>query len=194
MGVFKYRVQGTEEWIHLQLSGNNPAGTNYSIYQVPMPNQLPSPYMGAVLYRSTLVTGTSNFYDVQLGIYPGALLYNVDINAFAVELVYIPGIASIYAGDDDNTSESVNALHYSEKDNAFAFGYHIPGFTLPGIKTDANAFDDVYVNWENGKQIYLTDSGYSYTNSIAGINKKWPTAHPLWCMKYEISQGGSGIF
>lgn len=187
---FKYRVQGTEDWIHLQLSGNNPAGTGYSIYQAPMPGYMIPPYIGAMVYRSSFGTGSVSFNDIQLGVYPGGLPYNVDIKAFAIEMVYIPGVNQIYAGDGDNTTESVNAFHQSDKDNNFAVGIRINGFPLIGTRTDANTFDDDYVNWDNGKQMYITDSGYSYTNNIAAVNKKWPTGHALWCMKYEISQGG----
>lgn len=187
---FKYRVQGTDNWLPLHLSMVNPAGTNYSIYQPPMPNRIPFTSMGAIIYRSTIGTGTVSFNDIQLGVSQGALPYNVDVRAFAIEMAFVPGVSMIYAGDGNGTSESTNAFHPADKDNSFTWGYRIAGFPLTVCKTDANSFDDDYLNGENGKQIYLTDSGYSYTNDISAIKTAWPTAHALWCMKYELSQGG----
>ncbi|MEP7319281.1 MAG: hypothetical protein ABI921_11075, partial [Panacibacter sp.] len=188
---FKYRAQNTNGlWFPLQLSGNNPAGTGYSIFQTFMPNQIPAPSVGAIIYRSAVGIGTSTFNDVQLSIYPSGLPYNVDIKAFAIEMAYIPPVDVVTMGDGNGTQESVNAFHLADKDNTSTFGYYIPGFPLVSAKTDANTFDDDYLNWENGKQLYITDSGWSYTNDVNARNKKWATGQPVWCMKYEISQGG----
>jgi len=104
-------------------------------------------------------------------------------------MVYIPRINSVYTGDGDGTQESTYAFHVADKDNNFSYGHYIPGFPLIGIRTDANAFDDDYLNWENGKQLFITDSGFAYTNNPNARNNKWPTGQALWCMKYEISQG-----
>ena len=189
---FKYRSDRTDGlWYQLQLSGTgNSSDPGYSIYQRPLPYQIPAPYVGAMIYRNTLGTGTSSFNDIQLGVYPGGMPYNVDIKAFAIEMVYIPPVSEVLLGDGNGTFESTNAFHYSGQDNRFAWAYYVAGFPLVGTKTDANTFDDDYLNWENGKQLFITDSGYSYIDNGNARVKTWPTGQALWCMKYEISQGG----
>lgn len=134
--------------------------------------------------------GTFSLNDVQLGVYTCMLPYNVDIKAFAIEMVYIPSTNVIYLGDRNGTQESTNAFHIADKDNSASFAYYIPGFPLMSARTDANALDDEHLNWENGKGLFVTDSGWSITNDPNGRNKKWPTGQATWCMKYEISQGG----
>lgn len=186
---FKYRAPNTNGlWYPLHLSGHNPVGANYSIYQSFITYQIPNPSIGAIIYRNAAGMGTASFNDIILSIYTGGLPYNVDIKAFAIEMVYIPSTNYVVMGDGNKTQESANAFHST--DNNYGSGYYIPNFPMPAISTDANNFDDEYLNGENGKQIFISDSGWSYTNDPNTRNKNWPTGQALWCMKYEISQGG----
>lgn len=182
---FKYRKKGSTEWNTLYLAGaNNSSSSVYSIYQrteeyVGKPN-------GAIIYRASNGAGTVNFSDIQLGAF--SLPYNVDIKAFAVEMVYVPATVGVFSGDGNGTNESTNAFHSS--DNRYANTFLIPTQSfLLSIATDANSFDDDNLNWQNGKELYLTDSGYAYSNSRAARVTTWPTEQAFWCMKYEISQG-----
>jgi hypothetical protein len=184
---FKYRKKGTVEWLPLGLLGsNNSSPSNCTIYQTTNYDKVT--YRGAMIYRSSNGFGTVNFTNIELGAYN--LPYNIDVKAFAIEMVYIPRQRSIKIGDGNGASESTNAFHFNGGDNRYANVLYFDGIPyLMDIQTDANGFDDDYLNWENGKQLYLADSGFSYSSAPASRNKEWPVMASFWCMKYEISQG-----
>lgn len=184
---FKYRKKGSVEWQTLFLTGlNNSTSPDYSIYQSKASNN--GLYMGAIIYRAANGAGSVNFSNIQLTI--SSIAYNVDVKAFAVEMVYIPYQMTILSGDGNGTNESPFAFHNNQGDNKYAVNFYFAGMPfISSIQTDANGFDDDYLNWENGKQLFLADSGFSYTSSPSGRTLDWPVSASFWSMKYELSQG-----
>jgi formylglycine-generating enzyme required for sulfatase activity len=185
---FRYRRKGSTVWETVYFNGlNNSTSPDYSIYQSKASNN--GSYIGAVIYRSTNGFGPVNFTNIQLTV--TSVPYNIDIKAFAVEMVYVPAVNIQYLGDGNGTTESTNAFHNNGHDNKYALtGLYFSGIPfLQDIQTDPNSFDDDYLNWENGKQLYLADTGFSYTSNPADRTRDWPTGASFWSMKYELSQG-----
>ena len=185
---FRYRRKGATAWETMYFNGqNNSTSPDYTIYQSKASNN--GSYIGAIIYRSGNGTGPVNFTNVQLTV--TSVPYNIDVKAFAVEMVYVPYINIQYLGDGNGTTESANAFHNNGHDNKYALtGLYFNGIPfLQDIQTDPNSFDDDYLNWENGKQLYLADTGWSYTSNPADRNRDWPTGASFWTMKYELSQG-----
>lgn len=173
---FKYKTTGGD-WQHLNLTGNNnvtPTGTE--IFQNAGSNKT-----GAIIYRSAsnIGVGNINFTGVRLGVI-NALPYNIDVKAFAIEMVYVPAPTAgrqIF-GDGDGTNESLYAFHYS--DNTATTNSVLP------IRADAGSFFDDSKLTTDGIYIYSNDT-IQLTNPVSSLDA-FPTMKALWCMKYEISQ------
>jgi hypothetical protein len=189
---FKYRKEGTTKWEHLYLSGeNNLAPTGASIFQNPSQiiysNMSLRGIPGTIIYRANEGMGNVNFSNIELGV-RSDLPYNIEIRAFAVEMVYIPSALNkrLILGDADGITESAYAFHrqdnYADKTGIlFEDSYY-------NISADAgNNIDDDYLTQANGK--LLTINGTGWKTNDGDVNGSWPTAQPLWCMKYEITHG-----
>lgn len=171
---FKYRTSGGD-WTHVKLTGTNniiPAG--FAAYQTTDFNKT-----GAMIYRdaTNMGAGTVTITGIQLGVI-NTLPYNIDVKAFALEMVYIPPPTfRTFFGDGDGTSESTNAFHYT--DNTATTSSVVP------MLTDVNGFDDGEL-YSDGMYIYSNDT-IQTTNPLGSLDP-FPTMKALWCMKYEINQ------
>jgi len=129
---------------------------------------------GMLITRNSLGNGTisGNFSISFL-----ALPEDVEILAFAVEIVQVPSLLPFYyrLGDGyDGSSESTNAFHHV--DNFFSTGSF--------LQTDVNSFDDGEIEPPN--TIRVTDG----ITEAAIDNPNFPPLYKSFiCMKYEISQG-----
>lgn len=176
---FKYKTSGGD-WVHLNLTGsNNVIPTGAEIFQNPTGINK----TGAMIFRSSTNMGVGNisFTAVRLGVI-STLPYNIDVKAFAIEMVYVPAPTSRpFFGDGDGTNESAFALHYA--DNTATTNSVLP------MKCDAtgNAFDDNELKTD-GMYVYSNDT-IQTTNPLGSLDP-FPTMKALWCMKYEISQAG----
>ncbi len=166
---FKYK-NANGDWAHLTLTGaNNSAPAAAEIYQ----NTGGIKY-GAIISRSSSNTGIGNvsFTGIRLGVI-NTLPYNIDIRAFALEMVYIPNNTSAVLGDGDGVAEATNALHVNDNLSA----------AFPAtFKADVNGsgIDDATI----------TGAGVVINSSGIGGNANWVTGQAFWCMKYELSQAG----
>ena len=172
---FKYKdISG--DWKHMNLTGTNnvvPAG--FDVYQTTSFNKA-----GAMLFRddTNLGAGTTTITGVKLGVI-STLPYDIDVKGFAIEMVYIPQhTVRPFFGDGDGTNESTNAFHYS--DNTATTGSVVP------MLADLNSFDDAELDTD-GMYVYSNDT--IQLTSPLGTLDPFPTIKPLWCMKYELSQG-----
>ncbi|HTO16265.1 MAG TPA: hypothetical protein VLZ83_10855 [Edaphocola sp.] len=172
---FKYKLNNGK-WTHLNLTGNNnstPSG--FSIFQNSGVNKV-----GAMIYRdaSNLGSGNVSATNISLGVINN-LPYDIDIRAFAIEMVYVPEppIGRPVFGDGDGTTESTNALHYSNN-------YSTSNSNLP-IYCDANSFDDSKLTNDG---IYVDKNDTIQTLNPISALTAFPTMKALWCMKYEVSQ------
>jgi len=171
---FKYK-QANGDWQHMNLTGtNNTIPSGFTVYQTSSFNK-----PGAMIYRdvNNMGTGAVTIPGIKLGVVSN-LPYNVDVKAFALEMVYIPPpTARVFYGDGDGTTESTNAFHYT--DNVATTSSVVP--TL----VDANGYDDAELKTD-GIYIYSNDT-IQTTNPLGSLDP-FPTMKALWCMKYEINQ------
>lgn len=171
---FKYKdINGL--WKHIYLTGlNNVAPAGFDIYQS---NEVSR--AGAMIYREPANLGIGNvtITGIKLGTV-NSLPYDIDVKGFAIEMVYIPSAASrAFYGDGDGTTESVNALHYT--DNTATTSSVIP------MLADVNTFDDAELT-SDGIYVYSNDT-IQLTSPLGSLDP-FPTMKPLWCMKYELTQ------
>jgi formylglycine-generating enzyme required for sulfatase activity len=173
---FKYKT-ATGNWTHLIQNGNNnvvPAGVDYH-----QNNEFLK--AGTMFYRdvTNMGSGTMNVTGIKLGV-SNTLPYNIDVKGFAVEMVYIPApTVRPFFGDGNGVVESQNAFHYTN--NTATTGSVVP------MEADANIYDDAELD-ADGMYIYSNDT-IQKTNPLGTLDP-FPTMKALWCMKYEISQGG----
>jgi formylglycine-generating enzyme required for sulfatase activity len=174
---FKYK-QPNGDWTHMSLTGNNNTiPTGFDVFQNTGVNKT-----GAMIFREAgnMGIGSVTATGVQLGVISN-LPYNIDVKGFALEMVYIPaptGARPVF-GDGNGTTESVNALHYS--DNLATNNSVLP------VKTDANGFDDAELDTDG---IYVYSNDTIQTTNPIGTLDPFPTMKAQWCMKYEINQAG----
>ncbi len=172
---FKYKT-ATGNWTHLTMTGSNnvvPVGVD-----VHQPNDFQK--AGAIIYRevTNMGIGSISVSNIRLGVL-NTLPYDVEIRAFAVEMVYIPAPPTRqFIGDGDGTTESTNAFHYSDN---IATNQNV-------VKTlvDINSFDDAELDTD-GIYFYFNDT-IQLTNPLGTLDP-FPTMKALWCMKYEITLG-----
>lgn len=175
---FKYKNTGGK-WMHANLTGNNNILPNgFSVFQNNGINKT-----GAMIYRDSANLGAGNVSatNIQLGV-SNTLPYDIDIRAFALEMVYVPAPPtgrSIF-GDGDGVNESLYALHYS--DNTAT-----TNSTLPMYCDAGSGLDDAELT-SDGIYVYSNDT-IQKTNPLGGLDP-FPSMKALWCMKYEISQAG----
>ena len=172
---FKYKT-ANGAWTHLNMSANNiviPAGFDY--FQNAGTNKI-----GTMIFRDdiNMGTGSVSMTNVRIGVI-NTLPYDIEVRGFAIEMVYIPapvGSRPVF-GDGDGTTESVNALHYS--DNLATNNSVLP------MLCDANGFDDAELETDG---IYVYSNDTIQTTNPIGALEAFPTFKALWCMKYEIVQ------
>ena len=171
---FKYRIAGGD-WTHLNMTSSNivvPAGFDY--FQNSGSNKV-----GTMIFRDDNNTGTGSVSatNIQIGV-SNNLPYDIEVRGYAIEMVYIPPpVTRFFYGDGDGTTESINALHYT--DNTATTASVVP------MKCDANTFDDDELELD-GIYVYSNDT-IQTTNPIGPIDP-FPTMKALWCMKYELVQ------
>lgn len=180
---FKFKTQSYIGWPHLPLS---PYPT-CDFFPEGLECWKDSSNLGAIFYRSASNkgTGTVSFSGIRLTLSP-ALPFNMDIQGFAIEMVFIPSQEHplvglpIIVGDGDGTEESTNAFHRSDIDNFAAFSYY-------PISVDPNGFDDSTI--ETPFSFSIGGPGENGIASVFGNYPYFPTGSDMWCMKYEITQG-----
>ncbi len=142
---------------------------------------------GAMFFRGegNEGTGTVSFTGIRLTLTPRTP-FDVDVLGYAVEMVYIPGIADplnsllLHMGDGNGAIESPNAFHYGNTNFA--------AYSFFPLAVDTNAFDDDAI--ENPNTFFVQQDGLDSLGVPASNNNAFfPTGSPLWCMKYEITQG-----
>lgn len=188
---FKYRPMGsTGEWSHMDLmTGGDQAPAGCTINTMNYGPTLGNDRTGAMIYRSNPGAGTVSFAGIQVGVKPN-LPYDIDVQGFAIEMVYIPEATNLFLGDGDGITESFNAFHLNastgdnKTQNYYVYATNVNQSQL--IHTDLNAFDDDYLNGENGKQLKVANKGLIENSTLL---PDWPTFMALWSMKYEITQG-----
>ena len=174
---FKYKLPGGF-WTHLILTGSNnvvPAG--FDVFQNTGTNKI-----GAMIMRDAgnMGVGSVSATNIELGAV-STLPYNIDVRGFALEMVYVPppvGARPVF-GDGDGTTESVNALHYT--DNLATNNSVLP------MLCDFNSFDDAELETDG---IYVYSNDTIQTSNPLGPLEPFPTMKALWSMKYEITQAG----
>jgi formylglycine-generating enzyme required for sulfatase activity len=160
----------------MNLTGtNNVLPSGFDVFQNSGTNKI-----GAMIFRdnTNLGTGTVSAPSIYLGA-SSNLPYDIDLKGFAIEMVYIPAptTARPVFGDGDGTTESVNALHYT--DNLATNNSVLP------MLCDANGFDDAELETDG---IYVYSNDTIQTTNPIGALEAFPTMKSLWCMKYEIGQ------
>jgi formylglycine-generating enzyme required for sulfatase activity len=170
---FKYKTPGGA-WTHLILALNTtndllPAGIDYF-----RPLTLST---GTVIHRSAANSGmgTVSATGIRLGVVP-TVPYDIELRAYATEMVYIPATPQIFLGDGNGTAESFAAFHGT--DNTYSQNGS-------PISVDVNGFDDAEVETPASFSVDYPDG----LSSLAVNNPTFPTLSPVWCMKYELTQG-----
>lgn len=165
---FKFRTE-TGEWQNLSLGA---PFNGFPFFGLPANFEYASYGNAKIFHPSTVGKGSiSGLFKFSTP----ALPYDVEVRAFAVEMVNIP-LSSTTFGDGNGLSESTNAFH--ETDNNYAVYNTF-------VNVDANAFDDDEIETPNNFSIN-PGSGLAQLNID---NPHFPTYNVTWCMKYEISQG-----
>ncbi|MEO6832048.1 MAG: hypothetical protein ABI378_06850 [Chitinophagaceae bacterium] len=116
----------------MNLNGNNNViPTGFDVFQNSGADKT-----GAMISRSSsnLGLGSVSLTTVKLGV-SNSVPYNIEVRGMAIETVYVPASTSrpIF-GDGNGTTESINALHYT--DNTATTNSILP------IKCDAKGLDD----------------------------------------------------
>lgn len=179
---FKYKT-ATGEWTHLNL---NTVGTA-DLFPTTLSNWK-SPY-GAVIHRSASNLGLGNISaaNVRLAV-DNAVPYNIELRAYAVEMVYIPAPSGvnnfgIALGDGINNVESDFAFR---RQGAPVYAYTgSNGLNL--ISVNVNTFDDAEI--EEPNSFTIADATGDGIQNLAINNVFYPVSSAIWCMKYEITQG-----
>jgi formylglycine-generating enzyme required for sulfatase activity len=164
----------TESWGHGTLSNTGhsaPSGYTYS---------LPSDYKGIFVYRSSAGSGTANITEAIIrwnyGGTGGDDLSDqdeVDIELFAIEMVYVPeGSFYVGSGDDSGTDK---CPFYTYPTNTQA--YQITSENVIDVGTTVG-------------NLYYVDDGSSLPGDQSGpIPADFPKGyHAFYTMRYEISQ------
>jgi hypothetical protein len=183
---FKYKTaNGKWERIACKTTQSSPLNV------LPAGFEVASTQFGLFVYRNATNVGVGNvnIINTQVGIFgqSGVIPYNVEIRAYALEMVYIPDALNSYPffGDGDDTNESQYAIHYN---NTNSSGYASIG-NPSSFNVDAGA-DDALVTSPNYFNIGSNILPYNGLNLVGNTNyPNFPTLGKVWCMKYEITQG-----
>ena len=170
----KYKENNTSEWKHAYIS------TNFSDYTITNDNGVSASFqsgttdkkgLGVFIYRKKEGNGNINWDGIKFKWFYGnngiKNIKNITIQAFAVEMVYVPkGGFSIGSGGAE----------------ASAF-YTYPSINTPFIVSSESA---ITVGQTNGNLCY---SKHRYAEPFYGII---PAVFPkgynaFWCMKYEVT-------
>lgn len=162
----KYRVNGGS-WTHgivSQANSEAPAGSTLDVT---------SDGMGAFLYRDADGSGNINWQDVRLRWNYGSTdnMDIVDIQVFAVEMVYVPE-GSFYVGG--TTGDMSNKFHSGGFGTSSSFR-----ITSEAALTIANTSGNLYYTADNA-------SGGDQTGVLSASYPKG--FNDFYCMKYEVSQ------
>lgn len=141
-------------------------------------NASTNPGLGVFLYRSVVGSGTFTSSNVQLRWNYGANGLNdndsVDVNVFAIEMVYVPQ-GSFYVGSGGTESGS------------FTNGSWTNGNTIPLQITSESALT---VGQSAGNLWGTSSAGASAIGSAGTLAAAFPKGFTaFYCMKYEMSQG-----
>jgi formylglycine-generating enzyme required for sulfatase activity len=185
---FKYK-KANGEWDRLALTTIQPA----PLKVLPAGFEVASTTSGLFVYRNATNVGVGNVNvtNIQVGAFTSAGLipYNVEIRAYALEMVFIPNASTGYPffGDGDGTNESSYALHATNSNSA---AYATSGAAV-GVNVDAGSnTDDAVVITPNYFNVGNSAGDYNGINFIGTLtNIYFPTCGKVWCMKYEITQG-----
>jgi len=183
----KYRVAGTNVWKHASLNVDGhtaPSGSTIDIGLLTPTSAFDptgNPGLGAFIYRSANGSaGTNTFNNVQLRWNYGANIVAdnaaVDIEVFAIEMVYVP-TGNFYVGSGGTeTSSFTTANSYS--------GVTVPFqiiSTAPTIQGNSAISDATNLSARGSLDLTGTN--------IATLATGFPTGYSAYyCMKYEISQ------
>jgi formylglycine-generating enzyme required for sulfatase activity len=165
----KYRVNGGE-WKHCNLNNTGHTTPSGSMLEVGLVapatafNSTTNPGVGAFIYRSADGNGNVNYQNVQLrwnygsqGVLDADIL---DIQVFAIEMVYVP-TGAFAAGD----------------------GFSPNSFTITTINTGV-------ANTAPSGIGSLGGQAGGYPTGIGAPNTLFPNGYnAFYCMKYEVSQG-----
>lgn len=172
----KFRVGGGA-WRHATISGTGAP--------VPGANVDVADQLGAFVYRSTDGSGFADFQDVEIvwdyganNVDPNAV---VDVQVFAVEMVYVP-VGSYRLGTGRGG--------FSEENEAGEF--RTPGVVIPILYSSyqVNSEAAITVGAGSGELTYSVDVPGSNSGDQAGpIPALFPKGFAaFYCMKYEVSQ------
>jgi formylglycine-generating enzyme required for sulfatase activity len=151
---------------------------------------------GFLVHRSAtnIGTGNLNITGMRIPLYTDRLPSNIDLRAYAIEMVYIPPKYLQYPiGDGNGTNESPFAIHAANTKNYVNAGGN-QTVTPPSLNVDANFFDDAAIEAPNtftvGGSFVNSTTDINDGISVTGyINPYFPAFGNMWCMKYEITQG-----
>lgn len=162
----KYRVNNGA-WTHGIVSQSNsvaPAGGTLDV---------PSDGMGAFVYRDANGSGNINFQDIQLRWNFGATDINdiIDIQVFAIEMVYVPEGAFYLGGTTGNEANKFYAGGFSTSSS-----YQV---TSENAITIANTSGNLYYTGDSA-------SGGDQSGTLGAAYPKGFGA--FYCMKYEVTE------
>lgn len=185
---FKYKT-AAGEWIRLNCKTSQPSPLNV----LPAGFEIASTLYGLFVYRNAANTGVGNvtITNAQVGAFGflGVVPYNVEIRAYAVEMVYIPDASNGYSffGDGDGANESAFALHSNNTNSSASSSIG----SIFNLNLDAGSgTDDALVSSPNYFNLGSNNSPYNGLDLVGGTNYPFfPSLGKLWCMKYEITQG-----
>ncbi|WP_462252121.1 hypothetical protein [Ferruginibacter sp.] len=182
---FKYKT-ATGNWVHLNLNSITAADL------IPATLAYWRSSYGAVMHRSASNLGIGNISiaGVRLAV-DNTVPYNIELRAFAVEMVYIPASTVVNGnglalGDGDGIfTESINAFHKQGLDIYAVTGVGFSGLDL--ISVDVNGIDDAEI--EEPNSFTIADASGDGIQNLAISNAFFPVSSAIWCMKYEVTQG-----
>ncbi|HLP82289.1 MAG TPA: SUMF1/EgtB/PvdO family nonheme iron enzyme [Nitrosomonas sp.] len=180
----KYRLNGgdgiwRQAW--LDNSGNVPATGSTIAIGLLSPasayNATTNPGLGAFIFRNADGTGTNTFANTQLkwnyganGVADGA---SIDIQVFAIEMVYVPQ-GSFFVGSSGTETGS------------FTDGSWVAGATIPLSISSENALT---IGTAAGNLWGTSSAGSSTIGSAGTLDAAFPKGfNAFYCMKYEITQ------
>jgi hypothetical protein len=195
---FKYKT-ANGEWTHVNCKT---AASPLNV--IPAGFEIGTKGIGLFIYRNAnnIGVGNVNLTNIQTGVFKGPfsgdIPFNVEIRAYAVEMVYIPEVLSSQYwaaafGDGDGTNESQYALHLPGS-NSFTYGPLGVGSSFYFSIDVGSGTDDALVTEPS---IFALASflpppytGNGLVNGNISFNyPNFPTLGKVWCMKYEITQG-----
>jgi hypothetical protein len=179
---FKYKA-ASGQWTRLAF---NAAASALNI--VPAGFEVGARDNSLFVYRSSTNVGIGNVIisNIQAATVVN-IPFNIEIRAYAIEMVYIPEkLSNVVFGDGDGTTESAYAIHALGTNYAGitgGFSFNVDAGVDDAAIVAPNIFNMENGNNKNGLTCYAVPS---YTETQY---PDFPTLGKMWCMKYEITQG-----